>query len=139
MMLGSVLATVLVFGPGGFSVAADEPLQAPGTQLVIGKKKPARFNHATHLKLGIDCGTCHHTQDHNPLTVKDIASMTDASKLRCVSCHNGNHPNTKLRKAKGTFHACCINCHKSGYKGKQGPTKCSGCHLKKKRRVLEGC
>ncbi len=129
---------VLAMVAGAAVVAADEPLRAPEKQITIKGKKPARFPHAPHLNLGMECGVCHHDGDHNPLNADAIALLGDAAKLRCVSCHNSGHADKKLRKAKDVFHARCKTCHKTGYEGKKGPTKCNGCHLKKKKAV-EGC
>jgi hypothetical protein len=129
---------VMAIAAGAAVVVAVEPLQAPEKQITIKGKKPARFPHATHLNMGLKCGVCHHDSDHKPLSVDAIASLGDPTKLRCVSCHNSDHADKDLRKAKDVFHARCKTCHKAGYEGKKGPTKCNACHLKKKKAV-EGC
>ena len=111
--------------------SAEEGLTAPTEELTIDGKKPARFPHATHLSIGIACGVCHHDGEHQGLSSEAIGAMNDASVLKCVSCHNPDHPDKKLQKAKDIFHARCKECHKTGYEGKKGPTKCTGCHIKK--------
>ncbi|MDH3346961.1 MAG: cytochrome c family protein [Desulfobulbaceae bacterium] len=111
----------------------NQKITMPTEELVIEGKKPARFPHSTHLAIGLDCGICHHDEEHQPLSSLAIKVMVDSSTLHCVSCHNLKHPDKKLQKAKDIFHALCKNCHKAGYEGKNGPTKCTGCHIKKSK------
>lgn len=138
-LAATALAATLILGLGGFFTAAAEQLKAPAEQLIIAGKKPARFDHSVHLKMGLKCGTCHHDKDHQPLTAKAIASMTDSSQLACMSCHSKSRPQMELQTKRDVFHARCRACHRQGYQGKNGPTNCSGCHLKRKRQPLEGC
>jgi len=113
--------------------AGQSGLQAPAEEMVIkGTKKSAKFSHPTHIKLGVSCGQCHHNADHQPLSEKDISAMAASSQLRCVSCHNQDFADAKLQTQKAIFHARCKECHKQGVNGKQGPTKCTGCHIKTK-------
>jgi len=128
------VAIFLVLGSGAVQVAAQTV--APQDEITIKGKKPARFNHQTHLGMGLSCGTCHHDQEHTPLTVEAIAAVTDVAQLHCVSCHNSEFPNQDLQKAKDVFHGRCKTCHQEGYQGKKGPKKCGACHLKK---AYEGC
>ena len=65
------------------------------------------------------------------LTDKDIEAMDSNLQLRCASCHNKDLVNPKLQTPKAAFHARCKECHKQGVDGKKGPTKCTGCHVKK--------
>ncbi len=139
MLAATALAATLILGLGGFFTAAAEPLKAPAEQLIIAGKKPARFDHSVHLKMGLKCGTCHHDKDHQPLTAKAIAAMTNSSQLACMSCHSKSRPQMELQTKRDVFHARCRACHRQGYQGKNGPTNCSGCHLKRKRQPLEGC
>lgn len=121
------------------SVSA-EGLKAPSTEITIDGKKPARFNHQTHLKLGVDCGQCHHDAKHQPLSEAGIAAMGSGEQLRCVNCHNDKFSNDKLRKTKDIFHARCRDCHKAGVDGKKGPGKCNSCHIRpKSTKAVEGC
>ena len=117
---------------------AEDPLTAPDTAIKIEGKKPVQFKHAIHLDLGVACGECHHDSNHDPRTAESIAAMTDSKSLECTSCHNSGFANPKLQKSKDIFHANCKTCHKVGFNEKKGPTKCSGCHGKKKKAV-EGC
>ena len=128
---------VIMFTAG--NVMAVNPLQAPEDELVIEGKKPARFAHKVHLTLGLDCGVCHHDREHKPLNKEAIASLEDPSGLHCVSCHNSSFAVGELQQAKDVFHARCKTCHQEGYAGKNGPTKCSDCHIKSAKKALEGC
>ena len=65
--------------------------------------------------------------------------MDDGGKLKCVNCHNSEFTNPELRKAKDVFHARCQGCHKAGVDGKKGPLSCNSCHIKKKKKMIEGC
>lgn len=117
----------------GISVGAEATgLKAPEAEIIIaGEKKSARFSHPVHLNIGVDCGQCHHDSDHQPLTDKNIEAMDTGEQLLCASCHNKDFANPKLQTPKAAFHARCKECHKQGVDGKQGPTKCTGCHVKK--------
>jgi len=137
--LGTALFATITIGLWVGSGIADNPLQAPQEEVIIKGKKPARFPHTIHLDMGLECGLCHHDKEQNPLNAEAIASLEGPAKLSCVSCHNGDHANKDLQKAKDVFHARCKNCHKTGYEGKNGPTKCTNCHLKKKKKMIEGC
>lgn len=136
---GTVLAMVLYGLLGTGMVAAAAAAEEPSKELVLQGKKPARFNHATHTALGMECGVCHHDQKHVSLTAEAIGAVTDPATLRCMSCHNDQHPKQELRQAKDVFHARCKTCHQEGYQGKNGPTKCTDCHLKSDKKNLEGC
>lgn len=123
----------------GFGLAqAGDPITAPDNTITIKGKKPVNFKHSTHLDLGVACGECHHNDKHEARTAEEISTLADSTTLQCASCHNSDFANPELQKAKAVFHANCKSCHKAGLNGKKGPTKCSGCHGKKKRAV-EGC
>jgi hypothetical protein len=117
----------------GISVGAEATgLKAPEAEIIIaGEKKSARFSHPVHLNIGVDCGQCHHDSDHQPLTDKNIEAMDTGEQLICASCHNKDFANPKLQTPKAALHARCKECHKQSVDGKQGPTKCTGCHVKK--------
>ena len=131
-------AVCVSLGLGTLAIAGGG-LQAPDEPITIEGKKPATFNHQTHTALGLDCGTCHHDAEHQPLSAEDIAALPSADKLACESCHNENFANPKLQKRMNVFHTRCKDCHQEGVDGKKGPTKCSDCHVKKKTRAIEGC
>ena len=127
--------TFIAVNLGTRPAAADDSamLKVPDKEIVIEGKKPARFDHQKHLALGVTCGVCHHDADHKPLTEEAILAMDSAKKLECQSCHNQDFANEKLNSVKLAFHARCKECHKQGVGDKKGPTKCTDCHLKKKK------
>lgn len=134
----TVLAMALCVLPGAGIIKADAA-NVPAKEITLQGKKPARFNHIPHTSLGIKCGTCHHDQQHKPLTAEAMAAVTDPAILRCLSCHNDRQPKQELRQAKDIFHARCKTCHQTGYEGKKGPVTCTGCHLKSDKKAAEGC
>lgn len=134
-LLGMAAAGFLALG----NAWAGEPASAPGEEIVIDGKKPARFSHPVHLNLGLECAACHHDREHNPLDAEAIGTITDPGGVKCVVCHNSEHPNPELRTPKDVFHARCKSCHEQGFAGKNGPTKCTDCHLKKGAKGYEGC
>ena len=128
--LSIISATWLVAGITMTTAAAG--LSAPQEEMIIeGEKKSARFSHPVHLNVGLDCAECHHDSNHEPLTVEKIEAMDSGEQLRCASCHNEDFANPKLKTTKAAFHANCKDCHKQPVGDKQGPTKCTGCHVKK--------
>lgn len=135
---GTVMAIALWLCLGSGMAGAETTAAAPADELVIQGKKPARFSHPVHIGVGLECGSCHHDQDHKPLTAEAIGALTDTAGLSCVSCHNEQLPNKELQAAKDVFHARCKTCHQEGYQGKKGPTKCGDCHIKKGK-GYEGC
>ncbi len=135
-----ILGTAALVGVGFQTGLAEEENFAPKEPVVIQGKKPVSFNHVTHLDLEITCGQCHHKGKKQKLTNNDIGSLSDNRVLQCANCHTENFFNPKLRTKKDVFHQNCRSCHKKGFNDKKGPTKCSGCHPKKKKQpALEGC
>ena len=120
------------------SAQADDQIKAPDKPIIIAGKKPVKFNHTTHLEMGIACADCHHDEQHNPWIAETIDALTDSTALQCANCHNSDFANPELQKRKTIFHSNCKACHKAGFNGKKGPTKCGGCHIKKKK-AIEGC
>ena len=139
MLVGAMAAVAFALGLGTFSAFATGTLKAPESEITIDGKKPARFNHATHLQMGLGCGTCHHDGEHKALTAEAIAALPDAKQLHCVSCHNETFAKPELQKQKDVFHARCKECHKAGHEGKKGPSGCVDCHLKQPKKAVEGC
>ena len=82
-------------------------------------KKPANFPHKAHQDM-MECATCHHTDDGGKQ-----GPYVAGKEAKCQSCH------TDDKDFKKKAHANCKGCHKAGFNGKNGPTKCAGCHVKK--------
>ena len=92
------------------------------------KQPPVTFDHAKHGdKLVKSCDTCHHT---NKGLTKAQTDKVDVQK--CSECHldpKGTVPSMReMSLTKNPMHVRCINCHKQE---KQGPTACTGCHVRK--------
>ena len=138
-LIAGVAAVVLAAGLVMKTASAEEAMAiAPQQDITIEGKKPAVFSHQKHLALGMECAVCHHNSDHEGLTAEAIKGLADSKSLQCVSCHNETFANAELQKQKDIFHARCRECHKAGYNGKTGPSKCNDCHIKTKKK-LEGC
>ena len=135
---GVIVATTMFLGLSSILVQAEAQTVVPEGEITIQGKKPARFDHQTHLGMGLSCAVCHHDQEHNPHTADAIGAIPDVAQLSGESCHNSDFPVKDLRKPKDVFHARCKTCHQEGYQGKKGPKKCSDCHIKKKK-AYEGC
>ena len=131
----TILTTVMALSFVLSNVNAGNTLSVPDKVITIEGKKPVKFKHDVHMELGVSCGECHHDEKHVPRTAEDISGLS-AEDLKCATCHNSSFAVEKLQKAKAIFHANCKECHKKGAGGKKGPTKCSGCHVKKK--AIEG-
>jgi len=138
-IITTVVAITIGMALGIGAVQAGDQIKAPEKSITIDGKKPVIFSHTTHLELGVACAECHHDEKHQPRNAETIATLTDSSVLQCATCHNSDFANQKLQKRKTIFHENCKTCHQAGLDGKKGPTKCSGCHIKKKRRAVEGC
>ena len=92
-------------------------------------KKPATFPHKKHQDT-IGCGDCHHGQSDDGKQTPYAEGMAIA---KCDSCHNDTMANAKLNNFMKAAHANCKDCHKKmSEEGKNAPTKCTGCHPKKK-------
>lgn len=140
LTVGLICGTFFTVTTGGFFAFAGQKLTAPADKIKIEGKKPAFFNHTTHVNLDLSCGSCHHDAKHSPLSAEKIGALSTGDSLRCGHCHNKDFANPKLQKPKDVFHARCKTCHQKTINGLKGPTGCSGCHGKKTRKKpIEGC
>jgi hypothetical protein len=90
-------------------------------------KKPANFPHKKHQEK-FECGECHHSKTADGKQ----AAYAEGQKIeKCVACHNKDLANPKLNSFKLAGHGKCKECHKKK-KAEGAPTKCGGCHPKKK-------
>lgn len=135
------LSTALIYAQNTLQAGEGKTLSMPGQEIVIEGKKPARFDHGKHAALGLDCGTCHHTAQHQAMKSEDIAALPKADTLRCISCHTNTFSVKELQSPKDIFHTRCKDCHSKGLNDKKGPTQCDGCHIKaqKSPKKIEGC
>ncbi len=122
-----------------FATAARAGDIPPAGKITIAGKRPVKFSHQVHSeKLKLDCATCHHDEKNQGRSLASIKKIADTGRLKCATCHN-KKATIKPSRRKTTFHNICRACHKKGYEGKHGPTKCVGCHGKRKRKAVEGC
>ena len=132
LILLVVTAFVMSLGLGvSMSLADKGPAEItlnPDNRDAAKKGKPAIFPHAKHQEKN-DCGVCHHYDDAGARAACDDDSLDKIAK--CGSCHNADFPNEKLRKWKDIGHGQCKACH-TKMKAEGAPTKCAGCHPKKK-------
>ena len=82
-------------------------------------KKPAKFPHKAHQDM-MECAKCHHTKNADGSQGPYAAGQ----EAKCESCH------ASPKDYKDVAHKNCKGCHKDGFNGKNGPTKCAGCHVK---------
>jgi len=134
-MRKKIITTIMALMVAAAAQAGTIP---PEGKITIDGKRPVKFSHQTHLQLKIDCSACHHDNSGKGLNREAIGAMEEPA-LRCGTCHTAEFANQDLRKRKKIFHSTCRACHKRGYEGKNGPTRCVGCHTKKKRKAVEGC
>ena len=113
------------------SLSAEERDKGPAdiTLQTEAAKKPAIFPHAKHQEKN-SCETCHHYTDADGKK----APCVDASDpiQKCVTCHNSAIGIEALNSYKKAGHKLCKDCHKKN-KEAGAPTKCTGCHPKKKK------
>ena len=110
------------------------------------KYEPVHFAHAAHAskKYGADvqCQTCHHTQigDEKPEkceTCHNVGGKAGEQKPQTQAVHAKDKPFPKQADQK---EVSCIGCHQAQNtllaegkrSGKEAPTKCLGCHERKK-------
>ena len=108
---------------------------APAEDLVIKsdvfkkhKKSPVTFSHKKHK--GFECTRCHHEMKDG----KNVWKKGQEVK-KCGACHKLKKEG-KVKKLEKAFHDQCQQCHKKLKKAKKktGPTSCTKCHPKKKKK-----
>ncbi|MBU0484922.1 MAG: cytochrome c family protein [Proteobacteria bacterium] len=117
MLCVAALSFVFSFVAVGLSMADSGPAEM--TLVTADAKKPATFPHKKHQDL-MGCGECHHTKTDDGKQGPYVAGQ----EAKCISCHSAKD------EFKNNAHKRCKGCHKDGYNGKTGPTKCGDCHKK---------
>lgn len=128
MTCSLIAAVVFIFAfmATGVSYAAN-PGPEDITLQTADAKKPAHFPHKKHQET-IKCEECHHTMD----ATGKKGPYVEGQEKKCETCHNKDFANAELNSLKAIGHARCKGCHKQMEKeGKNAPTKCTGCHIKK--------
>lgn len=112
----------------GVAMAADK---GPETITFKCKKKSdVVFGHAKHQE-NLACGECHHSKGPDG---KQVPYVEGQKIEKCDTCHTAEMAVPALNSSKKALHKNCKACHKAEAKkgNKAAPTKCSGCHPKKK-------
>ena len=134
VMCAAALAFVFSLTIAAGTCFASDPGPAEITLKAEKGNKPVKFGHKAHQET-IKCADCHHGKDADG---KQAPLADGAAVAKCATCHNADmatdDPKYKLASFKGAAHANCKGCHKAAAKeGKAAPTKCAGCHPKKKK------
>ncbi len=134
VLCAAALAFVFSMAIGAGNCFASDPGPAQMTLKAEKGNKPVKFGHKAHQDL-YACADCHHGKDADG---KQVPLAEGAKVVKCAACHNADmvtdDPKSKLKSFKGAAHANCKGCHKAAAKeGKAAPTKCAGCHPKKKK------
>ncbi len=132
LVLLIVAAFVMSLGLGVAMSLADDTKGPEERLLNPDGKKPALFPHRAHQKRE-KCSNCHHyVDDAGAKQAVTDDPLSNVGKIKkCDTCHNADFANEKLRKWKDVGHKLCKTCHKKN-KEAGAPTKCGGCHPKKK-------
>lgn len=119
-------AAVALFIVGVVCYAAFPKRQPPGQPLrIMFQVTPASagnvlFTMTEHVnKYNLKCVDCHHEFDPSKMTKPQSCSSS--------KCHKINSGDKKVQKLADAMHAQCKGCHQDSG---QGPTDCSGCHVK---------
>ena len=102
---------VLLLAFGGVVMAATAG-EAPDTTMIddcVIKKAAVEFPHKVHAD-GIECVTCHHTQE-------GLTAESSEEVESCGSCHNEPEDAetpicSQMSSSKNPFHISCVGCHK---------------------------
>ena len=136
LLCAAALAFVFSMAIGAGSCFASDPGPAEMTLKAEKGNKPVKFGHKAHQDL-YACADCHHGQDADG---KQAPLAEGAAIEKCAACHNAekmpsDDPKFKLNSFKGAAHDNCKGCHKAAAAegNTAAPTKCAGCHPKKKK------
>lgn len=130
VLLAIMTAFLVSLGMAAISMATDAGPEVLTLTTADSKKpKPAVFPHKKHQDM-MKCTECHHTKGADG---KQAPLAEGAAVEKCATCHTKDMANKKVNSFKKAAHVNCKGCHKKGLDGKKGPTKCAGCHPKKKK------
>jgi predicted CXXCH cytochrome family protein len=138
-----LIATLCMVFAG--SLYAGNPAEGPSITILDSlsdKFEPVRFDHAKHIGLAGNCGTCHHQHSNfSTLPCKECHSLSpDVFKksvvnsfMACKNCHSSyDASNPKMPGLKTAYHEQCFGCHKGMGEVGEGPAGCTNmCHGKK--------
>jgi Doubled CXXCH motif (Paired_CXXCH_1) len=127
------------------SVHAGNAAKAPTVATLdslSNKYGPVIFDHAKHVAIAANCGTCHHQHSNfSTLPCKECHSL-DAAAFRnsvvnnfmaCRNCHGSyDRSNPKMPGLKTAYHQQCFQCHRGMGEVGVSPAGCTiMCHGKK--------
>ena len=144
LICGGMITALLALAPYDSRSATLPDTVVLGSLEKLYDKSP--FNHARHITLIKDCGTCHHhttgTLVHDANCVRCHRNSSETKVVACRGCHlaepfdaqallekEGDQKRYHQDKPglKGAYHLSCRGCHvKMG-----GPVGCGSCHTRK--------
>jgi mono/diheme cytochrome c family protein len=147
-----ILVLAVSLGTGALIWAAEDSKESEAIKVPVVKEYEVRmgkavFPHAKHfLDFGNFCGTCHHEKKIRqgdkmvpvPLSLEKMKALKDSGRnpFQCRTCHGDLKP----KAYKKLFHKNCLDCHRTlKAQGQKAPVKCRQCHVKPKKRAVEGC
>jgi len=105
------------------------------------KYEAVQFDHAKHISMVDNCGTCHHEHASNSLICMDCHSVSKStfqtsvvrSFMACKNCHDSvNRDNPGMPGLKAAYHRVSFDCHRGMGNVGMEPKGCSElCHAKK--------
>jgi hypothetical protein len=145
-----LIATLCMVFAG--SLYAGNAAKVPGIAMLDSlsdKFEPVRFDHAKHIGIAGNCGTCHHQHNNfSTLPCKECHSLSAAefknsvvnNFMACKNCHGSYDPsNPKMPGLKTAYHVQCFGCHKGMGEVGEGPQGCTNmCHGKKGPNTQKG-
>lgn len=127
------------------SLYASNSVQAP-TKATLdslsNKYGPVIFDHAKHMGIAGNCGTCHHEHgDFSTLPCKECHALDSAvfrnsavnNFLACKNCHGQYDPSSPgMPGLKTAYHQQCFKCHRGMGDVGISPAGCTNmCHGRK--------
>lgn len=108
---------------------------------LVDKYEAVQFDHAKHVSIANNCGTCHHEHGKNNLLCMDCHSISKStfqssvvrSFTACKNCHAAvNRDNPGMPGLKAAYHQVCFDCHRGMGNVGTEPKGCTEiCHAKK--------
>jgi hypothetical protein len=126
-------AALLLFAAQPGRAQATDPPEELTLDSCGDTRAAVKFPHKAHFE-GIECTTCHHSQEDLTLEAAQGGMEVEA----CADCHlepeEADTPVcTEKSLKKNPFHINCVTCHKDAKAEDESlsvPTKCAECHPK---------
>jgi hypothetical protein len=141
----SILIIAIICTAFAGSVYAGNAAKAPTVATLdslSAKYGPVTFDHAKHVAIAGDCGTCHHQhKNFGTLPCKECHALDPAifrnsvvnSFMACKNCHGSyDRSNPAMPGLKTAYHQQCFKCHRGMGDIGISPAGCTMmCHGKK--------